>query len=262
VRRPVRVMAGRLATRGTAAPVKIADGVWRMHANPGRLNLFFLEEEGGGTTLFDAGGQVMLPQVGAAASALALRRVVLSHAHTDHRGTAPHLGVPVLCHQDERADVEGSGGLRYWGAGLPKLPFAPRMLHRYVLQPLYDGGPVEVSATLEEGDRVAGFRVVHLPGHAPGLIALVRDADGLALTSDAFYTVDTWWRDCRPYLPSAAWSWDVERSADSLRRLASLDLSVAWPGHGEPVRGNLAAQLEHAVESRARSDAPSRAPGT
>ena len=245
---PARALVLGILTRGSTAPERVADAVWRVRGNPGRLNLFLLEEKGGGVTLFDAGGRVHLPHVRAAAAALGpLQRVVLSHAHTDHRGTASLLDAPVLCHPDELADVQGTGGLRYWGQGLPKLPLGPRMLHRHVLQPLYDGGPVHVSATLVDGDEVAGFRVMHLPGHAPGLIALIRESDGLALTSDAFYTVDTWWRDCPPYLPGAAWSWDVEQSADSLRRLAELDLSVAWPGHGEPIRGDIAATLARAA---------------
>lgn len=251
---PARALLLGVLTRGSTGPERVADRVWRVRGNPGRLNLFFLEEDGGGVTQFDAGGRMLLPGVRSAAAALGpLQRIVLSHAHTDHRGTAPFLDVPVACHPDELADVQGTGGLRYWGEGLPKLPLGPRMLHRHVLQPLYDGGPVTVSATLADGDEVAGFRVLHLPGHAPGLIALIREGDGVALTSDAFYTVDTWWRDCPPYLPGAAWSWDVEKAAASLRRLAEFDLSVAWPGHGEPISGDVAAALAAASERRGPS---------
>ena len=36
----------------------------------------------------------------------------------------------------------------------------------------------------------AGFKVMHLPGHAPGLIGLFRETDRLALVSDCFYTLD------------------------------------------------------------------------
>ena len=54
----------------------------------------------------------------------------------------------------------------------------------------WDGGPVEIAGTVDEGDDVSGFRVVHLPGHAPGLIALFRESDRLALTSDCFYVID------------------------------------------------------------------------
>ena len=41
------------------------------------------------------------------------------------------------------------------------------------LLPVWDGGPVQIAGTLAEGDDVAGFKVVHLPGHAPGLIGAV-----------------------------------------------------------------------------------------
>ena len=58
------------------------------------------------------------------------------------------------------------------------------------LLPTWDGGAVEIAGTVEEGDEVAGFRVIELPGHAPGLIGLFRESDRLALVSDCFYTLD------------------------------------------------------------------------
>jgi hydroxyacylglutathione hydrolase len=41
-----------------------------------------------------------------------------------------------------------------------------------------------------DGDEVAGFRVVHIPGHAPGQVALFRETDRLLLAADAIYTLD------------------------------------------------------------------------
>ena len=48
-----------------------------------------------------------------------------------------------------------------------------RVLHRFV----WDGGPVRIAGTVREGDDVAGFEVVELAGHAPGLIGLWRASD-------------------------------------------------------------------------------------
>ena len=38
-----------------------------------------------------------------------LKRIVLGHAHADHRGAAPQLGAPVLCHDDAKAEAETAG---------------------------------------------------------------------------------------------------------------------------------------------------------
>ena len=50
----------------------------------------------------------------AGASLGGITRVVLGHGHPDHRGVAPYLGAPVLCHADNREDAEGDGGMRYF----------------------------------------------------------------------------------------------------------------------------------------------------
>ena len=92
----------------------VAEGVWVVQGQPARCNVYLLEDDGG-VTLFDAGARTMTRAVAAAGRELGgIRRVVLGHGHTDHRGTAPALGVPVLCHPAEVEDAEGSGGFRYW----------------------------------------------------------------------------------------------------------------------------------------------------
>ena len=84
--------------------------------------------------------------------------------------------------------------------------------------------------------------------HAPGQIALVRERDGVALTSDAFDTLDvqTGLR-CAPRLGHPAFHHDREQAAASLRERARPALSAAWPGHAEPVTGDVGAQLERAA---------------
>lgn len=253
--RQLKLLLGRWWT----GPHPVAADVWWVGGNPGRLRAYLIRDADGGVTLFDAGGAMMLQGLRRALGLVGpLERVVLSHAHTDHRGAANELGAPVYCHEDEVEDVEGSGGFRYWGEGLPKLPLARRLLHVHVLQPLYDAGGVRVAGVLRERDDVSGFRVVHLPGHAPGLIALHRERDGVALTSDAFYTVDDWWRDCPPYPPGPAWSLDAEAARRSLARLAELDLRAAWPGHGSPLTADVSEQLRRAATSLPAPQAPAR----
>jgi glyoxylase-like metal-dependent hydrolase (beta-lactamase superfamily II)/predicted ester cyclase len=225
----------------------LATGVWVLQGQPGRCNVYLIEDEGG-VTLFDAGARTMTRAVASAGAKLGgIRRVVLGHGHTDHRGTAPALGVPVLCHADEVLDAEGSGGWRYWPNDLAGLPTPQRQIHRILHRLAWDGGPVKITQTLAEGDAIAGFEVIHLPGHAPGQIALWRESDRVALVSDCFYTVDMWGRSCDPHLPSDVYNFDTEQARESLLKLAALEPAAAWPGHAGALTGNVRVQLERAA---------------
>lgn len=231
-------------------PEPVAAEVWRVQGHdPAKCNVY-LVRDGNGVLAFDAGARVMTPAVARAAARLGgLTRIVLGHGHTDHRGTAPAFDVPVLCHPDEVVDAEGSGGFRYWDARLRFLPAYQRPVHRLLHRRVWDGGPVRVAGTVAEGDDVAGFEVVHIPGHAPGLIALWRERDRLALTSDLFYTLDLHGRDVEPQLPVAGYNHDTEEARASLRKLAALDPRIALPGHARPPAGDLRAQLERAADA-------------
>jgi glyoxylase-like metal-dependent hydrolase (beta-lactamase superfamily II)/predicted ester cyclase len=240
----------RLTARlGAGEAELVAEGVWVVQGQPGRCNVYLLEDDGG-VTLFDAGARTMTRAVASAGAKLGgIRRVVLGHGHTDHRGTAPALGVPILCHADEVQDAEGSGGFRYWPHGLEGLPTPMRQLHRLLHRYAWDGGPVTIADTLSEGDAVAGFSVIELPGHAPGQIGLWRDSDRLALSSDCFYTLDMWGRDCAPRLPERLYNFDTEQARASIRKLAAMEPAAAWPGHAKPVTGDVRSQLERAADA-------------
>ncbi|MEA2498817.1 MAG: hypothetical protein QOH26_1222 [Actinomycetota bacterium] len=223
---------------------RVADGVWLQRGGlplP-TMNVYLIEDEGGGVTLFDAGVKSMTENLLKAAEPLGgINRVVLGHAHCDHRGAAPGLGAPVLCHPADRADAEGDGGLHY--ADLSKLNPVGRVVMPRLLK-MWDGGPVQISGTVEEGDDVSGFEVVHIPGHAPGQIALWRSKDRLALTTDAFYTLDPQTGiKGKPRTPHEAFNQDEETLRQSLLKLAALEPRSAWPGHADPLTEDVGAAL-------------------
>ena len=239
----------RVTERMLAEAELIAEGVWVVQGQPGRCNVYLIEDDGG-VTLFDAGARTMVRAVATAGAKLGgIRRVVLGHGHTDHRGTAPALGVPVYCHPDEVQDAEGSGGFRYWPEGLAELPTPQRQIHRAMHRFAWDGGPVKIAGTLKEGDEVAGFKVIDLPGHAPGLIGLWRESDRLALVSDSFYTLDMWGRDTEPKVPESTYNYDTTQARASIRKLAAMEPAVAWPGHAKPATGDVRSQLERAADA-------------
>jgi len=232
---------------------KVADGVWLLRGDIRRGMSVYYVEDGDGVVQFDAGTKALTKAARAAGERLGgIKRVVLGHAHADHRGTAPGLGVPVHCHPDDVADAESGASLTSY-FDLSKLEVAPMRWIYPTLLRRWDGGAVQISGTVSEGDEVAGFRVLHFPGHAPGLIGLWRESDRLALVSDVVYLVDS--ARLKP-LPEGeasvshpAWNWDHAKAKESLRRLAALEPATVCAGHGEPLRGpNLRDTLERAAE--------------
>ncbi len=244
-------LATRLRTWIHGLPAeRIAEGVWLVRGGfPLRtMNVYLIEDEGG-VTVFDAGISAMTGAVRTAAARLGgAKRVVLGHADADHRGAAPGLGAPVYCHPAERVAAESPAPLRpYWDfaqlSPLGKFLF-PRLL------PAWDGGAVSVAGTVDEGDEVAGFKVVNLPGHAPGLIGLLRESDRLALVSDCFYTLDPQTgKKGGPRVPHPAFNADTEQARGSIAKLAGLEPAAAWAGHADPVTGDVRGQLERAASA-------------
>lgn len=229
----------------------VADGVWLVRGGLPRTMNVYLLEDAGGVTLFDAGIKGMANGLAEAAERFGgINRIVLGHGHTDHRGAAPALDAPVFCHPDEMEDAEGSGGFRYWpDLRHSELPRSARLMHPFLHRHVWDGGPVTIEGTVSEGDEVCGFRVVHAPGHAPGLIVLWREEDRLSLATDLIYTIDMNGRRAEPHMPDDTYNWDGALARESARKVAELEPAVLWAGHGDPVEGDVASVLRRVADT-------------
>lgn len=234
---------------------RVTGDVWCMRGGfPHRtMNVYFIEEPGGGVTLYEGGIQSMTKHVLAVGRKLGgIKRAVLSHAHVDHRGTLPAIDAPILAHPDEVQYAEADDPHPYVDfSELPAWTKAgpTRFAYPYLFK-IWDGGPVRVHDTLNEGDSVAGFEVVHAPGHAPGLISLWRERDRLLLASDAYYSLDTTTGEFgHPRTPLGAWNLDTEQARRSILKLAALEPATAWSGHADPLTGDVRAQLESAAST-------------
>ena len=173
-------------------PERVAEGVWLVRGGfPLKtMNVYLIEDDGGGVTMFDAGIKAM-------ADAVAGRGVARSAGSTGSCSATP---TPTTAAPRRRSGVPRSATPTT--ASTPRATAActtstsrssapPRALDRSRgCCRLLGRRAGEIAGTVEEGDDVAGFRVVHLPGHAPGQIALWRESDRLALTADCFYTLD------------------------------------------------------------------------
>jgi glyoxylase-like metal-dependent hydrolase (beta-lactamase superfamily II) len=153
---------------------------------------------------------------------------IASHAHVDHVGSF-HLytrraGHALEAHTFAAMDDLGTlaSAFRTIDNSLSALPSPDWMMADYALE------PAPLTEQLGEGDVVdlgnRRFRVLHLPGHSPGSIALLDEHNGDFFSADAIYDeglVDD--------IPGA----DVETYLRTMHRLAELDVGKVYAGHGE-----------------------------
>ena len=171
--------------------------------------------------------------------------VVLTHAHADHVGAAAavasHAGAEVLCGAGERDYVEG---LSLAGAARGLVP-------RFVLAVQHwtnrrKVAPIRVDRTVGEGDIVCGMRVVEVPGHTPGQIALVHERDRVLLCADALFNVG----GQLGYDPVPGMTADVRRADATLERLLELGIEDIAPSHGPAILGDGTDRIRGFLASR------------
>ena len=199
----------------------LAPGVWRLKEFPRPLINVYLAED----VLIDAGRRWDRGRIFAELKGREISEVALTHVHPDHQGCAKAVcearGVPLACHE---ADVDAMEGRRPVAAS-PK-PMAQ------AFGKMWTGPPRKVDRVLHEGDEVAGFRVVHAPGHAPGEVIFFRDSDRVAICGDVIRNMS--YVTGLPGIkePPPIFTYDVAENRRSIRKLADLRPALVLPGHG------------------------------
>jgi glyoxylase-like metal-dependent hydrolase (beta-lactamase superfamily II) len=202
----------------------LAPGVWRLAELPRPLINVYLAED----VLIDAGRRWDRGRIRKQLAGREISMVALTHVHPDHQGCAKAIceehGVPLACHED---DVDAMEGRRSVAA--TQHPLA-RTFGR-----LWQGPPHPVDRVLREGDEVAGFRVVHAPGHAPGEVILFRESDRVAICGDVIRNITFVTMRSRLDAPPKDLTPDPAENRRSIRKLAALNPSLILPGHGPAV---------------------------
>jgi hydroxyacylglutathione hydrolase len=202
----------------------LAPGVWRLDELPRPLINVYLAED----VLIDAGRRWDAGRIRKQTAGLELSLLALTHVHPDHQGCAAMVceehGIPLACHAD---DVDAMEGRRPVAA--TRHPLA-RTFGR-----LWQGPPHEVDRVLQEGDEVAGFRVIHAPGHAPGEVIFFRESDRVAICGDVIRNISFTTLRTRLDQPPADLTPDPAENRRSIRKLAALNPSLILPGHGPAV---------------------------
>jgi hydroxyacylglutathione hydrolase len=205
---------------------QLAPGVWRLKEMPlPVINIYLVED-----VLIDAGRTWDRRRVFAEIEGREISMLALTHAHPDHQGVAKDVcearGIPLACHADDVEAMEGRRPLQEAHRGHP--------VNR-VIRSIWEGPPYEVERVLNEGDEIAGFRVVHAPGHARGEVIFFRDSDRVAICGDVIRNLS--YATYRPLLaePPKIFTYDPAENRRSIRKLAQLDPSLILPGHGPAV---------------------------
>jgi hydroxyacylglutathione hydrolase len=214
---------------------QLADDLWLLNGLPPyAINVYLM-----GDVLVDAatrraGRRILRQLEGREVSAHAL-----THAHPDHQGASREvcekLGIPLWCH-DADADAMEQGTIPQQQPDHP----LNRLIGRFWLGP-----PHPVARRLEEGDVVAGFEVLHVPGHSAGHVAYWRERDRTLIIGDVVTNIDTITGIPGLHEPKKIFTPDPERNRESARGLAALEPELVCFGHGRPLRNP--AKLENFV---------------
>jgi glyoxylase-like metal-dependent hydrolase (beta-lactamase superfamily II) len=193
------------------------------------VNAYLVREPDGftlvDTTLGGAAGDLI---AAARAAGGPIRRIALTHGHSDHAGSLDAL----------RAEL-GDGVEIY----LAELDARIHAGEPVVEGKLRGSWPKKVQTRpdvrLTGGERIESLEVIPSPGHTPGHMAFLDTRDRTLIAGDTFTSyvrVEIPNRRLQPFPLAAMGTQDGERTVESARALRALDPTILVVGHGPALR--------------------------
>jgi glyoxylase-like metal-dependent hydrolase (beta-lactamase superfamily II) len=166
-----------------------------------------------------------------------LTRIVITHFHQDHTGSLAELtawsDAEVIAHGADAPHIRGhepgpmpvlNDAEQAFVSSLPPMPQAP---------------PARVGTEADDGDVLdfgGGARVLWVPGHTNGSIALHLPDAGVVFTGDTVGAGPD-------RIVSGPFNLDPDLAYTSLQRIAGLGARIACFGHGDPLLDNAAERI-------------------
>jgi hydroxyacylglutathione hydrolase len=206
---------------------ELAPGVHQLTGFPKYgINWYLLED-----VLVDAGGRPDKRRILKQLREHKVTAHALTHAHPDHQGAShavcTELGIPFWVGEDDVAAAERPELIR------ERQPQKP--LNRLMFK-LFAGPGHNVDRALREGDEVAGFQVLHTPGHAAGHVSFWRESDRVLIAGDVLNTMHPFTMKRGLREPLDVFTPDPAENRRSIKRLAALEPALLLVGHGPPER--------------------------
>jgi glyoxylase-like metal-dependent hydrolase (beta-lactamase superfamily II) len=170
----------------------------------------------------------------------AIKYIFITHADIDHAGGAAEIkqltGAKLVIHQAEVSVMTGKEKGKQV-KGLLGLLFK-------LLAPVVRLKTVDPDIAIRENTELAGFKIIHTPGHTAGSICLFQTGSvlfaGDALKSD---------QAGNPLPPSKMMAADIVQAKTSVGIIAALDFDILLVGHGAPVKGKASQKVKEMLNN-------------
>jgi hydroxyacylglutathione hydrolase len=206
---------------------QLADGVWQLAGfPPNAINVYLVED-----VLIDASTKYAGRRIFRELKGRTLSAHALTHAHPDHQGAShavcERYGVPFWVGENDADAAEDPSLI---GKRQPD-SFMAQFFARTMTGPGH-----HVDRKLHEGDEVAGFRVIDVPGHSAGHVAYWREADRVLILGDVLNNMDVITAIPGLTVPKDFLTPDPAENRRSAKKLAPLEPKLVLFGHGAPLR--------------------------
>jgi len=207
---------------------QLAEGVWHLNTFPfpNSVNAYLVED-----VLVDAGTKRSGKGILRDLEGHTVTAHALTHTHADHQGASHEvctaLGVPYWVPD---RDVEPAENPELIAQRQPDTFIAQFFAKRFA------GPGHKVDRVLRDGDEVAGFKLIHTPGHSAGHLVYWRESDRTLIIGDVLNNMHVVTGIPGLRLPMDALTPDPDENRRSAKKLIGLEPKLVVFGHGGPLR--------------------------